>query len=171
DEQHPYHASLTAWRIVDKCRNVLGGCDRVLMMRCVSRLRKCQDLQCRKLPVQRVPVLDGERNVVVCADVQNRNSRGLERREHGIGRKHRIPGPRAKRGGRELDRNGHTAIPLSRFDSINGEPGCCATQLRPRLEEQDDLFLEGVLRNPCGVVKELFRCLDQWSWGASSNQY
>lgn len=56
---------------------MLGGGFRMLVMRSVAGQREGKELQRRQLLIQRVPVLDREDDVVVAADMQDRNRKGL----------------------------------------------------------------------------------------------
>ena len=56
-------------------RYAFRNSDRALVMWTVSRLGEYHELQRRALPIERVPVLDREGDVVISCYVQNRNGR------------------------------------------------------------------------------------------------
>jgi hypothetical protein len=107
---------------------------------------------------------------MIAADVQDRHGCRLQSRQDGVGRENRIPGPVPEERRREVDRDRLAAVSHPLGNAVVRALCRFPTRPRSRLEEQNHLVLERVLRAARRVVEELLGGLHERTGRAGADK-
>ena len=138
-----------------------------LVLRAVAGRGKVTQAQRRQRPaVQRVPVLDREDDVVVAADVQDRDVWSPSAPRGGLGGNCAVFGPAPRSARAKSIGTGKLRSAVRRAMRATERRAAVRLRLRLRLEEQDDVVLRVVLGLAGHVVEQLLGGSNTW-WNCS----